>query len=33
VLDSPEHFAKALEQDRADGLEVIKASGLYPNVK
>lgn len=33
VLDSPEHFAKALETDRAEGLEVVKASGLYPEVK
>jgi len=33
VLDSPEHFAKELESDRAEGLAVVKASGLYPNVK
>jgi tripartite-type tricarboxylate transporter receptor subunit TctC len=33
VLDSPEHFAKALDQDRLDGLEAIKATGLYPDVK
>jgi len=33
VLDSAEHFTKALETDRAEGLAVIKASGLYPDVK
>jgi len=33
VLDTPEHFAKALDTDRAEGLQVIKASGLYPDVK
>ena len=33
VLNSPEQFAKELDQDRADGLEAVKASGLYPNVK
>jgi len=33
VLDSPEHFAKELEADRAEGLAVVKASGLYPEVK
>jgi len=33
VLDSPEHFAKALEDDRIEGLEAIKASGLYASVK
>ena len=33
VLDSPEHFAKALDQDRIEGLEAIKATGLYPDVK
>jgi tripartite-type tricarboxylate transporter receptor subunit TctC len=33
VLDSPEHFAKALDQDRAEGLQAIKATGLYPDVK
>ena len=33
VLNSPEQFAKDLEVDRADSLEAIKASGLYPNIK
>ena len=33
VLNSPEQFAKELENDRAEGLAAIKASGLYPNVK
>jgi len=33
VLNSPEQFAKELEADRAEGLAVVKASGLYPNVK
>jgi tripartite-type tricarboxylate transporter receptor subunit TctC len=33
VLDTPEHFAKALETDRAEGVQVVKASGLYPDVK
>jgi tripartite-type tricarboxylate transporter receptor subunit TctC len=33
VLDTPEHFAKELEADRAEGLAVVKASGLYPDVK
>ena len=33
VLNSPEEFARQLEADRAEGLAVIKASGLYPNVK
>jgi tripartite-type tricarboxylate transporter receptor subunit TctC len=33
VLDTPEHFAEALVKDRAEGLEAIKATGLYPNVK
>jgi hypothetical protein len=33
VLDTPENFAKALETDRAEGLQVVKASGLYPDVK
>ena len=32
VLNKPEEFAKQLEQERAEGLEAIKASGLYPNV-
>jgi tripartite-type tricarboxylate transporter receptor subunit TctC len=33
VLDSPEHFAKTLETDRAEGLQVVKDSGLHPEVK
>jgi tripartite-type tricarboxylate transporter receptor subunit TctC len=33
VLNSPEQFAKELENDRADGLAAVKASGLYPDVK
>jgi tripartite-type tricarboxylate transporter receptor subunit TctC len=33
VLDSPEHFAKQLETDRLDGIEVVKGSGLYPDLK
>ena len=33
VLDSPEHFAKDLEGEYAEGLAVVKASGLYPDVK
>ena len=33
VLNTPEEFAKELAQERVEGLEAIKASGLYPNVK
>ena len=33
VLSSADDFAKELEADRAEGLAVVKASGLYPNVK
>jgi tripartite-type tricarboxylate transporter receptor subunit TctC len=33
VLNSPEQFARELEVDRAEGLAVVKASGLYPDVK
>jgi len=33
VLNTPEQFAKELETDRAEGLAVIKASGLHPDVK
>jgi tripartite-type tricarboxylate transporter receptor subunit TctC len=33
VLNTPAEFAKELEKERADGIEAIKASGLYPNVK
>ena len=32
-LISPEQFAKELPADRAEGLAVVKASGLYPDVK
>ena len=33
VLNTPEEFAKDLAQERVDGLDAIKASGLYPDVK
>jgi tripartite-type tricarboxylate transporter receptor subunit TctC len=33
VLNTPAEFAKQLVQERDEGLEAIKASGLYPNVK
>lgn len=33
VLESVEQFAKELPADRAEGLAVVKASGLYPDVK
>jgi tripartite-type tricarboxylate transporter receptor subunit TctC len=33
VLESAEQFAKELPADRAEGLAVVKASGLYPDVK
>ncbi len=33
VLSSPEQFARELEDDRAEGLAAVKASGLYPEVK
>jgi tripartite-type tricarboxylate transporter receptor subunit TctC len=33
VLNTPEQFAKNLEEERAAGLDAIKASGLYPNIK
>jgi tripartite-type tricarboxylate transporter receptor subunit TctC len=33
VLNSPEQFAKELDEERVEGLEAIKASGLYPNIK
>jgi tripartite-type tricarboxylate transporter receptor subunit TctC len=33
VLNSPEQFARELEDDRAEGLAAVKASGLYPNIK
>jgi tripartite-type tricarboxylate transporter receptor subunit TctC len=32
-LESAEQFAKELVADRAEGLSVVKASGLYPDVK
>jgi tripartite-type tricarboxylate transporter receptor subunit TctC len=33
VLNTPAEFAKDLVEERAEGLEAIKASGLYPNIK
>jgi len=33
VLESAEQFAKELPADRAEGLSVVKASGLYPDAK
>src|SRR6185503_2287225 len=33
VLDSPEHFADTLASEASLGLDVVKASGLYPDVK
>jgi len=33
VLTSAEQFAKELPADRAEGRAVVKASGLYPDVK
>jgi tripartite-type tricarboxylate transporter receptor subunit TctC len=33
VLNSADAFAKELEADRAEGLAVVKASGLYPEIK
>ena len=33
VLDSPEHFAKTIEIEAPLGRDVVKASGLYPDVK
>jgi len=33
VLNSPEQFAKELQHEYAEGLAVVKASGLYPDVK
>ncbi|MGA8615524.1 MAG: tripartite tricarboxylate transporter substrate binding protein [Xanthobacteraceae bacterium] len=33
VMQSAEQFAKELPADRAEGLSVVKASGLYPDVK
>jgi tripartite-type tricarboxylate transporter receptor subunit TctC len=33
VLNSPEQFAKELVQEHIEGLAIVKASGLYPDVK
>ena len=33
VFSPPDQFAKELVGDRAEGLDVVKESGLYPNVK
>jgi tripartite-type tricarboxylate transporter receptor subunit TctC len=33
VFDTSEHFAKTIEAEIAIGHDVVKASGLYPNVK
>ena len=33
VLNSADEFANELEADRAEGLAVVKASGLYPEIK
>jgi tripartite-type tricarboxylate transporter receptor subunit TctC len=33
VLNTPDEFTKELVTERAEGLEAIKASGLYPNIK
>ncbi len=33
VFSPPDQFAKELVNDRAEGLAVVKASGLYPDVK
>lgn len=33
VLNTPAEFAKQLAQERDEGLEAIKASGLYPHIK
>ena len=33
VFSPPDQFAKELPADRAEGLAVVKASGLYPSVK
>jgi tripartite-type tricarboxylate transporter receptor subunit TctC len=33
VLSSPEEFAKNLDVERVDAIEIIKSSGLYPNLK
>ena len=33
VLSSPEEFEKELVTDRVEAREVIKATGLYPDIK
>ncbi|HWP24929.1 MAG TPA: tripartite tricarboxylate transporter substrate binding protein [Xanthobacteraceae bacterium] len=33
VFDTPEHFAKVIEEELAIGLDVVKASGLYPEIQ
>ena len=33
ALDSPEHFAETLKKETVLGYDVVKASGLYPDVK
>src|SRR4029079_18611956 len=33
VLNTSEEFAKQLAEERDEGLEAVKASGLYPNIK
>jgi hypothetical protein len=33
VLDTPEQFQKQLEIDRAAGAEIVRDSGLHPDVK
>jgi tripartite-type tricarboxylate transporter receptor subunit TctC len=33
AFDSPDEYAKGLVADRVDALAVVKASGLYPNVR
>ena len=33
VLDSPEHFTQTLLSEASLGMDVVKASGLYPDVK
>jgi tripartite-type tricarboxylate transporter receptor subunit TctC len=33
VLESAQQFASELPADRAEGVAIVKASGLYPNVK
>jgi hypothetical protein len=33
VLNWADAFAQELDADRAEGLAVVKASGLYPDIK